>query len=76
MTEPFTLTSSISANEFAGVSVRISLRRDFTLYIAMLFGIFFPFVHSFSRDSGIYLFKWSGAVSRRRPGCTVALAKG
>jgi hypothetical protein len=28
MTAPFTLTSRISANEFAGVSVRISLRRD------------------------------------------------
>jgi hypothetical protein len=39
MTSPFTLTSRISAKEFAGVSLRISLRTDVTIYIAMLFGI-------------------------------------
>jgi hypothetical protein len=59
MTEPFTLTSRISANEFAGVSVRISLRTDFSLYIAMLLGIFF--LSSVSLD-GIQSFVFSSVL--------------
>ncbi|HLX66659.1 MAG TPA: YcxB family protein [Puia sp.] len=38
MTSPFTLTSRISAKEFAGVSLRMSLRTDPFFYLTMLFG--------------------------------------
>jgi hypothetical protein len=38
MKEPITTTSQISANEFAGVSLRMSLRTDPFFYLTMLFG--------------------------------------
>jgi hypothetical protein len=38
MKEPITTTSQISANEFAGVSLRMSFRTDPFFYLTMLFG--------------------------------------
>jgi hypothetical protein len=39
MTTPFTLTSRISAKEFASVSLRVSLRTDISLYFAVFIGV-------------------------------------